>query len=229
MKNLIIAFIAITTFTLQAQKKVQKNIDYNGQHVIVEFPFASTIEIKTWNKATIQVDAEAETEKQKYTDLFDVTIENGSSKIEISSNTKEIFKIHEKEEGVFSKLHINDLDHKFTYTLYVPKDIELELSSITGNVSSNFIQGKIQMDLVTGDINIKEFKGDLKLKTVTGEINMPVKDTSLEAKTLMGSIYGAEDPKFIKKDSFIGHEIKMNSESSNYLTLDTVNGDIHLD
>lgn len=228
MKNLIIAFIAITTFSIQAQKKVQKDTDYNGQEVNVEFPFASSIEIKTWDKASIKIEAEAKTEKKKYTDLFAVDIEKTASKIEISSNTKEIFKIHEKEEGILSNLHINDLDHKFTYILYVPKDIEMDLSSITGSINADFLQGKIQMDLVTGDINIKEFKGDLKLKTVTGEINMPIKNTSLEAKTLMGSIYGAEDPKFIKKDSFIGHEIKMNSESGNYLTLDTVNGDIHL-
>lgn len=229
MKNLIIAVIAITTLSLQAQKKVQKSTAYSDQEVSIEFPFASSIQIKTWNKASIKVEAEARTTEKKYTDLFDVAIKNEGSKIAISSNTKEIFKAQERESGDLSNLHINHLDHEFKYTLYVPRDIKFELSSITGNVSSDFLQGKIQMSLVTGNINIKEFRGDLKLKTVTGKINMPSKNTSLEAKTLLGSISGIDDPKFIKKESFIGREIKLVSDAENHLSLDTVKGDIHLD
>ena len=117
----------------------------------------------------------------------------------------------------------------FSYTIYVPKGVELELSSITGNLTSEFLKGDISIQLVTGDIDIKKFEGDLKLKTVTGKISLPANDTSFTAETVMGNIHAVPNAGLVKKDRFVGQEMVLDlADSKNRLSLNTVTGDINL-
>ena len=115
------------------------------------------------------------------------------------------------------------------YVIFVPENIQLEVSSIIGNVTSEYLKGDIEINLVTGNINIEEYEGNFDLSTVTGKISLPAKDTSFNATTVMGKIKAADDLKAEKKDQFLGEEIALNLKGSkNRLKLKTVTGDIVL-
>lgn len=225
MKKLALILFVILGFTAQAQRNLEKEVAFKDQSVEVDLAFASEIEMKTWNRQLIRIEASVQTEDEKYTEMYELEINASDSKIIIGSNTKEIFETHRKATSGWH----NDLEHEFNYTLFVPEGVKLELSSVTGSVSSQFLQGDIRIDLVTGDINIEKFKGELDLKSVTGKIDLPVNGSSYSAKTVMGTIHGNEDPKAERKSKFVGEEVNRDlQDSQNRLTLNTVTGDIYL-
>ena len=228
MKNLFMLLFLLTSLGLTAQKELKKEIDYNNELVQVDLKFASDIQIKTWDKSIIQVEASVEFKEEEYYEMFDLTISSDESRIEISSNSEDIFETH--HENNRSIINYSDApDHEFNYTLYVPKGVDLKVSSITANVTSDFLQGNIAVNLVSGDINIKKYSGDLELKSVAGKIDVNYTDASLKAKTLTGKIYTREELKLEKKKKFIGQEIENElANTANSLTLDTVSGDIYL-
>lgn len=228
MKKLLFLLFLITSFGLTAQREFKKEIDYNNELVEVDLRFASDIKIKTWDKSGIKVEASVALEEEEYYEMFDLKIASDDSRISISSNSEEIFKAHHENKTVILK-YSDGLDHEFNYTLYVPKGVNLKVSSITANVTSDFLVGNIAVNLVSGDIDIKKYSGDLKLKSVAGKIDVNYKDASLKAKTLTGEIYARNELKLEKKKSFIGQEIENQLvDSGNSLTLDTVSGDIYL-
>ena len=223
MKKLALILFVFLGLNAQAQRNVEKEVTYKGQPVTVEFAFASDIQLKTWNRSSVKIQASVNTEDRKYTEQYELQINSSDSKIEISSNMKELLKAYHDQYG-----QRNDLKQDIYYTLFIPKGVELELSSITGNVTSESLEGDFKIDLVVGNVDIKKFRGELELNSVTGKLNLPVKDSSYSAKTVMGNIHG-NDPEAEKKKGFVGQEmIKELNNSGNKLTLSTVTGDIYL-
>ncbi|MEG9328036.1 hypothetical protein V6B16_08810 [Salinimicrobium catena] len=225
MKKFILAIILFSGLAVQAQKKIQKEIKFQEQPVEVDLALANSIEFKTWNKSLIQVDASVETEDPQDAERYELEVREESGGIRIVSNSEKIFKDKECGELVINRTNEVDLN----YVIYVPEDIQLEVSSIIGNVTSEYLKGDIEINLVTGNINIIKFEGDLDLRTVTGKISLPAKDSSFKATTVMGKIRAADDLKVEKKDQFIGEEIALHLKGSkNRLNLKTVTGDIFL-
>ncbi|MCM8567981.1 DUF4097 family beta strand repeat-containing protein [Gramella jeungdoensis] len=229
MKNLFSFLFLLMSFSIYAQKEITKEVKYENQSVKVEFPFASDIQIKTWDKSTIRVEAKIETEEEKYTEMFALQINSDDSSINIESNSKDMFEAyHEEKKGSAKKIH-GMLDHEFNYVLYIPKNVKLKLNSITAKVFSDFLQGDIEVEVVSGDIVIKEHKGNLQLNSVAGKINVACKNASLNAKTLTGEIHTSEKLKLERKNNFIGHEVTLQpANAENTLNLTTVSGDIYL-
>lgn len=213
------------SLTLQAQKKiVQEEIKYQQEPVELNLDFASSIALDTWEKSSILVEATVETVNKKYTDLFKLEVERSGPGLEIGSNSGDIFEAYQEDHP---DRYVGP-EHEISYKVYVPEGIELDLSSITGNVTSEYLSGDIVIDLVSGNIDIKDFKGDLRLETVSGKIKLPVKETSFTAETLMGDIHSETDLNLEK--GLVGQKIKLDYEgSSNRLSLNTVTGDIHLE
>ncbi|GAB2767039.1 hypothetical protein [Salinimicrobium soli] len=224
MKKLIFALLVLSGMNIQAQKKVERETAYSNESVEMNLEFASSIKIVTWDKQKIKVEASIASEKKEIIENYELNLRLKDSAIEFSSNSKELFKI-EEERGI----HFHDFKHEFIYTVYVPKDVKLKVSSITGKLTADYLRGDISIDLVVGDIVIKEFDGDLNLKTVSGEIHLPVKDSSFSASSLMGEIYADANPKIQKKNGIIGRKMNLElAETNNRLSLDTVTGDIYL-
>lgn len=221
----MLVLMVFTVATLHAQKQVEKEVDYRGESVKIKIDLASDIEVKTWNKSSIRVEASISSEESKVNEEFDLITTRSGSALEIASNEMELFKMMENEDP-----HINrDNDFEAAYIIYVPEGVDLNLSSITGSLNSDYLNGKISIDLITGDINLKKAEGDLTLKTITGKIELPVKNTSFEAKTVMGEIYANADLEVEKQEHFIGREMTLNIQSSkNHLSLNTITGNIYL-
>lgn len=223
MKTLSLLLLVLIIVNVQPEKKVEKEVAYKGQQVVADLDFASDIKVKTWKKLAVKIVASVKMEDEKYKDMYELKMNSNDSKIEICSNTGDLLEAYHDEFG-----RRNDLKQEINYTLFVPEGVEMELSSVTGSLTSKFLQGNIKIALVVGDVNIEKFKGQLDVESVTGKIKLPVKDSSYKAQTVMGNIHG-NDPEAEKKKGFVGQEmIKELQNSQNQLTLSTITGDIYL-
>ena len=234
MRN-IITIIALSIFSLNlgAQKIIEKNIDYTNQFIEMDVKFASEIEVKTWDRATVYIKADITTEDGKYLDLYLLEIDESDTKINIDSDATPIFKAFQKEreEKYPNRKNYccNDFDYVFNYVLYVPKNAKLKVSSINGNLKSDIIEGDLTADLINGDIDIKDYTGNLDLSSINGEIDLPMINTTLMAETIHGDIYADEKLKFKSSSRHVGQKITGNMDNAkNSLRLNTINGNMYL-
>ena len=235
MKNLgtALLFILMVNFT-QAQKVIEKNIDYKNQYIDVELKFASQIEVKTWDKSTIYFKANIYIKGGKHLELYELDIDENDSSISITSNAEPIFKkIWEENEknnnGKRGRYFSTEDEYKFNYILYVPKNSRFKISSINGSLKSELIEGEFTADLINGNIDITQYSGDLDLKTINGEIDLKMINADLVAETIHGDIYADEKLKFTSSDRYVGQKISgRTANGKNRLRLNTINGNMYL-
>ncbi len=246
MKNLIATLLfVIVSLTVNAQRVIEKNIDYKNQVINIEIPFASEIELKTWNKPNIYFKANLTTGDSKYLDLYELDIKESSNRIDIVSKAEELFKKYQqdyrkqnpdKDKSSGSKITysgdviIHDgIKYKFDYVIYIPEGADFKLSSINGNLNSEVINGNFTADLINGNIDIKEYSGDMKLNTINGEINVTVGNSRMTAETIHGNIYADEKIEFTSEKRMVGQQIQTtNSNGRSSLKLNTINGNMYL-
>lgn len=245
MKKLITTLlIGILTFSVQGQRVIEKNIDYNDQEVNIEVPFASEIELKTWDRPGIYVKADLTTDEGKYLDLYELEVKESNNRIDIVSKAEVLFKKYQEDykknnpgkqkwEGnstYSGDLIIHDgMEYKFDYVIYIPEGAEIKISSINGNLRSERIDGNFTADLINGNIDIEKYSGDMRLNTINGEINVPVGNSNMKAETIHGNIYAHEDLEFISTKRMVGQEIESKYRSGeNSLILSTINGNMYL-
>lgn len=234
MKNLVLTTIFCLGFLLvNAQKVIEKNIPHNDREIEMEVPFASDIEVKTWDKGTVYFKATISTKDSKYLDLYQLDIKEGSGYINIESDTEAIFEAFYDEwnkDNPRKKRYYHTGDqYEFNYVLYVPKNASFKVTSINGSMTSEIIEGDFEADLINGDIEIKKYAGNLKLNTINGEIDLKIGNSRFVAETIHGDIYADEKLKVKSYDQHVGQKVEsVASNSDNRLKLNTINGNMYL-
>jgi len=235
MKKLTsILLLGLISLTTNAQKIIEKNIDYNNQFIDVEVKFASLIEVKTWDKNTVYLKASIYTDDPKFQDLHKIKFNENSSLISIESKAEPVFEAYRKDcikNNPNRKRYCyntGDLT-EFNYTLYVPKNARFKISSINGDLKSEVIEGEFEADLINGDIEIAKYSGELDLSTINGEIDLKMSNVKMVAETIHGDIYADEKLKFNATDRHVGQKISGSlGNASNRLKLNTINGNMYL-
>ncbi|MBL6448142.1 DUF4097 family beta strand repeat protein [Fulvivirga sp. 29W222] len=96
-----------------------------------------------------------------------------------------------------------DYEFKFDFTLKVPKDLNLYLSTINeGDVEVNGVLGSLNVNNVNGAITLKQVSGLAKVHTINGDVTMEYQNLPKEPSTyytLNGDI-NALFPKGLKAD-----------------------------
>jgi len=234
MKKVITTIIlGLIALNLTAQKVIEKNVDYKNQYIDIELKFASDIELKTWDKSSIYVKANITMEEEKYADMFELKIDEGSSTIEIGTNSEKIFKKiwedYEEKYGKKKRYYSRGDEYTFNYVVYVPKNSKFKISSINGSLLSEVIEGDLTADLINGDIDIKNYSGNLDLSTINGAIDMKMIDANLVAETIHGNIYADEKLQFDSENRHVGQKISgRTAEGKNRIRLNTINGNMYL-
>lgn len=235
MKNIAITImLGLISLTANAQKIIEKNIDYKNQFIDVEVKFASLIEVKTWDKNIVYLKASIYSEDSKFQDLYKLDIKESTSLIHIESEAEAVFKAYRKDclkNNSQTKRHCyntGDLT-EFNYVIYIPRNARFKISSINGDLKSEVIEGEFEADLINGDIDIAKYSGELDLSTINGEIDLKMINANLVAETIHGDIYADEKLKFNSSDRHVGQKITGSSgKASNRLKLNTINGNMYL-
>ena len=242
ISSLLILFICVQ---IQAQTSIEKKIPINNiKNISIELPYANSIEIETWDQKYISIRAIVNIEEGKLDDHFKLKVVERFNSLEIASTYNKLFKKKKSFFDFFSnknkatiitqsakdeKIVIDGITIEATYSIYIPKDLELNLKSSTGNVSIvNFI-GDLSTDIVSGDITVDEYQGNMKLKTVSGKIDIKINQTdALEIETIIGKIFKANRiSRLVIGEKLIG-SLATRKSDGNSIELTTVSGDIHL-
>ena len=198
MKSLFLFIGLLLTFNnLSAQQKITENTKSNGiDDVMVHVKFANNIIIKNWDKKEISVEATVNIDDNEHNDYFSFKTKNVGGHYTVTSDYGEYFK---KYRSYYSHKHSHD-DNKdkkddkdchshqhnniVNYVIYVPKNMQLKVKSISGDLEADNYVGILQTDLISGNITVKKHSKDMYLKTISGDIDIYVSDATFTAKSL---------------------------------------------
>jgi hypothetical protein len=234
MKNIkATLLLALISLSMNAQRVIEKNLDYSGQAIALDVKFASEIEVRTWDKQSVYLKATLQTEEGKYLDLYELDVQEREKEIRITSNAEPVFKqFHEewKREHPDQKYRSYNGDmYDFQYVMFIPKGTQCKVSSINGNLKATIFEGDLTTDLINGNIDIARYKGTFELSTINGEIDLKMSNTSLVAETIHGNIYADESLDLKTTDKHIGQKVEGNFDNpASNLRLNTINGNMYL-
>lgn len=240
MKRIILFLGLLLSFSnLTAQKKVTEKRSASGiEYVYVHAKFADDIQIKNWNRNEISVQASVKINDNKDNDYFSLKADTHGDTFTVKSDYGDLFKRHKNKvtithgkKGCNSYnycTHHNEMD--INYVIYVPKNMQLKVKSISGCIDALSYTGKLTLDLISGNITVKKHSKEMNLKTISGDIDVYVSDATFKAETLTGGVYSNLDIDFDKnRRSGMGRKIygTVNKGTAS-LKLKTISGDIFL-
>ena len=74
------------------------------------------------------------------------------------------------------------------YDVQVPRETELTVSAVNGEVAIRELSGDVSVDAVNGEIAISEVSGDISAEAVNGQIAISQVSGDISAETVNGSI-----------------------------------------
>ena len=187
MKKLIILLLlAFSQYSGYAQKikLIEKRLPFSAsQSVNLNLRFADDIKVQYWDKAEVYVKIAVEINSGKLNDAL--TVSTGSSTDEISLKTD--FNNEMLEDGRATDCPDNKDHHsswsrngknyyvcsKINYEVFLPKQAELALETINGNIWISSVYSPIKAKTISGFVEVNWPKGKggtLGMKTITGEV-----------------------------------------------------------
>jgi hypothetical protein len=207
---IVLVFLGTAQF-VDAGKNITKKVEVNGKKTEIKLSFADTIRVETWNNSYVEIQVSVDIDDNRYNDYYSLNVNEKSGKAEIEEKVD--FEGIKKEKG---NRNLNNFNTDINYHLKVPKDLDFDLSTISGKVELIGCQGEMSINSVSGfiDYSVPEnHKANIGLSTVTGDVYSNLNF----------------DNKLPKEISWVGinHELLFNGGDVE-VQLKTVSGDIFL-
>jgi hypothetical protein len=204
-KVFAILMLGMFATQLHAQKIIEKQVPLQpGADVKLDLQITDSINIEVWDKNEVYVKGSIDIDSGKNNDDYHVTFDGtGDKRFEVTAKLE-----HPQHCNCSCRADI-------TFTVYVPKGVNLDVSTINGNIT------------------IKGGLGQVKAKSISGFVDMavsPEKKASLEMSTISGNVYSNLDfPLDNNQPKQVGGHINTNLNGGGDISivLESISGDIY--
>ena len=180
------------------EEKLEKTLDLARDGKVIVGNVSGSIEIKTWNRAQVQIDA---LKKSRAATLAKAKENADKVKIEISEENSTV-----RIETVYPKGNNKGLSVSVYYVLTIPEEAAINAITVSGDVTLADIGGDIKakstsgdvvltgakegaiLSTTSGDVKAKNVEGDVDLHTVSGDVIADSVNGSVEADTVSGNV-----------------------------------------
>jgi hypothetical protein len=228
MKQFIGLLALLVSLPIMAQREVETSVTMKPQQdLFLNFKFAETIKVEQWDKQEVAVTATVTIDDGEGDSYFNFKTETSGSTVKVVSDYGDYFKNKSKKNQYGNCTTTTTIK----YVVYVPRQVDMEVKSISGSLESNAFMGTLTTDLVSGDVTIQKFTGNLFLKSVSGDLDVAFQNADVDAQTLSGTIYSDLD---IKRDtnkksrSAYSKVVGTVNNGGSQVVLETVSGDIFM-
>jgi len=224
MKTIATIICALVVITTYAQRKVEKTEKLSsGESVFVHFKFANDIEVQQWDKNEVLVKATVNLNDGEGDEFYSLQSERRNGTLRIESDFGDYF------ENRSNQIWRGNYTTEINYIVYVPKNTELEVKSISGGLTTNSYIGDLTTELISGDIEVKNYQGVLRLKTVSGDVDVTMNKAYVDARTVTGTIYSDLEIQHISTRNKNNNRVKGTvNGGKGRVELETVSGDIFM-
>lgn len=115
-----------------------------------------------------------------------------------------------------------------SYRVKVPKGTEVDLESVSGNVTLKGVNGEATAQSVSGDVSVSDAGSLSRAKSVSGdvEVSRARSERELEIESVSGNVTGNEIEVDELKVSAVSGDVGITAVSSKRASLESVSGDI---
>jgi hypothetical protein len=202
-KIFTLLLLATVAWSAQAQKIIEKSLPFSkGQKVDLNLKFADDIKINYWDKNEVYMKVSVEINSGKLNDALLVEASSQAQTISMKTDfDKELIKKGKREDCPGNNYsHYNDggnvVCSDINYEVYLPRQAELKVETISGN------------------IDIRDAAGPVYAKTISGFVDMSWpgnKGANVSMKSITGELYSDLDISFTnKKDkpAIVGYKLE---------------------
>ena len=168
---LIILMYGFTQMTVEAQKIVEKHMNFSsGKSIDLDIQIADSIRIITWNKNEVYAKMSVDINDNKGNDYYKVNFDESSSEISVSSK----FDMPHGRNccGDSADCHCNcNCRSRIYLDVYVPEKAAFRVKTINGSITITDRTGEIRAESISGFIDLAlpaTQKTDLRMNTVSG-------------------------------------------------------------
>lgn len=226
---LSLLWFAFTTSLLAQTKTVEKVLAVPANRKIdLKLTFGDNIKITAWDKKEASVKIDYEINGGKLNDALNLDFEsdNKSARVKVDLD-EELIKKGKSEDCPGSngnhsmQISGDDGDRSYTctkinYEIFVPRDADLTVETINGNIELRGLTGPVHAKSISGfvDMNWSEKKGaTVLLETITGEVY---------------SDLGIDFPNGREEAPMVGYELKGNvNGGGSLINLESISNDIY--
>jgi len=164
MRSYITILLCAFAYITLAQREFSKEVEVNKHdELILDFAIADEIKINTWNENKVKVEVSVSINDGEHDDLFELQLNTTNKTIRFKHDQK----MFERKEYNKRNCWTSDI----YYTVYLPKNMVLDIQTISGDIILTNISEKAYLKTISGDIDITVIGGlEFKAKTISGEV-----------------------------------------------------------
>jgi len=188
MKNyLLIALFVIGLLPAQAQKVIEKHLNYaaNG-FVSMNFQISDSIRIITWNKSEVYIKSSINVNDNQNNDDYNMVFDETGGTINIQGKLETEKMRRRKDSSKNCCCCYCNYDSKIVHEVYIPENAGFSVETINGNIIITGKTAEIRAHTISGYIDLAiapDRKADLKMHTISGTMY-----TNVELKTASQSL-----------------------------------------
>ena len=204
------------TGVLQNDFNEEKELKLNyGKTLEIDLQTGADIKISGWDKELVNIKSSF---TGKDADNVELSFEESSSGLKITTD-------------FLKRRHRNNSSGKIE--LMVPKKLNVDISTMGGDVTVENINGKLEGKTMGGDLSFSKLDGYLDFTTMGGKISLTNSNVNGSVKTMGGEVIVEDVTGDVNAESMGGKVIQRNVKSSknsgNEVKIKTMGGPIELD
>jgi len=180
MERIIIFLLLVGTgFAVPAQKTLNKTYPLKAnQSLNLDLKYATNIKITAWDKSEVQLKVTVSLHNNETNDAWELTSSQENNQLKISTEIdkafmKKYWNSHSKDDNGNWHSDRNHITSDITYEIFVPKSVELSITTYSGDIDLLGLTGKIYAKSLSGFIDMnwdKKQGASITLKSISGEV-----------------------------------------------------------
>ena len=209
---------AVAAEKVKFEEKFEKTLDLvrNGKVIIKNF--SGNIEVKTWNKAQVQIDA---LKVSRATTLAKAKEDIAKVKIVITEENSTLRIKTEYPKGPNKNLSVS-----IYYTLMIPAEASINAYTMSGNVTCEDISGDLKAETVSGNVIVTGAKNGANCITVSGTVEVDNVIGDVKLHSVSGNVLANEIKGSVDADTVSGSVVLTNITDADEIEASAISGKV---
>ncbi len=200
------------------EEKFAKTLNLVRDGKVIISNMSGNIEVKTWNKAQVQIDA---LKVSRSTTLAKAKENIAKVKITITKENSTLRIKTERPKGPNRNLSVS-----IYYTLMIPADASLNASTMSGNVICEDISGDLKAKTMSGDVIVTGAKNGANCSTMSGNVEVDNVIGDVKLHSVSGNVLANEIKGSVDADTISGNVVLTNITDADEIEASALSGKV---
>ncbi len=189
LSTVLLALVAtlptVRTAEAQQTKEFFETVNLQGDGRVVIDTYKGSIDVTTWDKNSIEIDAVIEADKDKHlVEYTEVRVHKSGKTVRIESDYERA-----KKAGKRKLFGNNSMSLPYVhYRIRMPRTADLQVDDYKSTIEIENLAADLHLETYKGEVEVHDVAGEVRIDTYKGDVELTQLAGSLEADTYKGNI-----------------------------------------